>query len=1065
MATPNTDASWSESELRRLTENDRNRYETLCEGLELRLAGGESITDLAIGIRSESSPLRELALLNLAKCWTEDHLQQIVDGSLHLQNVLPAITEFPQACREWQEWLMLEQSRRAEADEAPAAAPPQAGPRSILPASHEFVRELSHTPLSWVYLVRHREVQRLEVFKAVPMAGLHPAFLNCLENEAKRAGKIPHPGLVQIYSAGVKAGWRYLLMEYMNGGSLADRLRSGPLPWEIAIRQFAGVARALQALHEKGTIAHGDIKPANLMYTRLADDEEHLKIGDFGLSSDLRRDTDQIGVPRFVVGTPGYVAPELLEGGSAATVPFDTRVTADLFALGVTLYQALSGKLPYQQAGVIEPAQVDPHGPLVNSFTPIETVVHGLPEVLCYVVKRGCARDRSERFASAAEFARALEKCLPLTPATPATAPTPLFPQPQPAPWRLQLSGNNKKIASGAAAILVVLLAIWLYPSEPPADSTPTTRPKQTAKKPLGKGVTGVTSQNPETFDSPEIQKLVQAGWTSSAATAALELNNPWFAALKSETASAKLAARQLEILAALGENSAQMELFEQQPHLASALALCDHEHFRKMSQIVEDRNDLFVNLIVQYPQRRTVDRCVDVWESKNRSIRSLYRHGLFGAEQIFLSAGPNDANFVSWADDLMVNQIEKDSGQAANLLATFLEHHQSIARRMKTDQDFAGQFKEELWPKFVSLSADPKLGPVLFHEGVWDVLQVEGGDEILRTYKLVAVVIFSGKDALPADPSLRRIAAGLLKDRFEPVVKALANRELRTNDRFHALMKRQLPKRIFAVLCQRLVDNPTLRSDLLADFAKKTNESLESDVTGVDPNRWLFEGVLPQLIYVRLGIKIISGESLYGVEKSALLLQITKDVLAVGLPELNLKQTDVKTAQMMFDMNVEREQGRVKELLQAEQIRALTQHPQLANEEEIATYQAGKLRELLRGIVESLGSRQESRLLDVSKTRVLFEKVVCTLDGSKDWGKVDLRHAELLRLRDGRMFCVPTSSEYKDVLTPAVQQFFRERIAVMARAGGDEDADRAYREIVSAWWLLAACDRIRYTH
>jgi hypothetical protein len=319
--------SWSLMKRAQLTDAQRVRYDQLCDMFEGELRTGTGLAGLVQRLSGEPSPLRELATLNLAKCWSEDRLAVDADWSPGEAEIL-GLNLQPDAHREWSEWLKQERRLRTPTGEFSSSivGPSVVRPEDIIPVSHELVKSLSRTKMSYVFLVRNVKLNRLEVFKTVLMSGIHPALIDRLNDEATRAGKITHPGLVQVFGAGEQNGWRYLLMEYMNGGSLADRLRAGPIPWEIAVRLFATAARALEALHHKGGLAHGDIKPENLMFTRLADDDEHLKIGDFGLSSDLHRNEE--GKPALpVMGTPGYIAPELLQRSAEPIVPFDARVT------------------------------------------------------------------------------------------------------------------------------------------------------------------------------------------------------------------------------------------------------------------------------------------------------------------------------------------------------------------------------------------------------------------------------------------------------------------------------------------------------------------------------------------------------------------------------------------------------------------------------------------------------------------------------------------------------------------------------------------------------------------
>jgi hypothetical protein len=304
------------------------------------------------------------------------------------------------------------------------------------------------------------------------------------------------------------------------------------------------------------------------------------------------------------------------------------------------------------------------------------------------------------------------------------------------------------------------------------------------------------------------------------------------------------------------------------------------------------------------------------------------------------------------------------------------------------------------------------------------------------------------------------------LKDGFEPVLKALSNKDLRGNKNFHALLKRDLSQKVFAVLCLRLSQGNA--EELLQGYARKENKHLEADTLGIDVNRWSAESLVPQLVYVRLGIKILSGETLYDVEKSTALVQIASDLVAFGLPQTGLETRTVENIQKGFDFAKDVGQGAVQELLRAEQLKALAKKPQALNSEDLAVSKAEEVRTLLRHLESTLQGQQESPVLDVTTTRMLFERVVCVCENSQDLRKVDLRQARLHRLRDGRMFAIPTAG-LVELDVPSVQRFFRERFTRLALHGAgrkqDLEADQAYREIVSAWWLLGASNKLPSTH
>ena len=217
-----------------------------------------------------------------------------------------------------------------------------------------------------------------------------------LERERLAVGRLSdHPGIVPVFGGGVTADGRpYLVMVYMDGGSLADQVaRRGPLPVDAAVSCVLAMASALQVAHEQG-IWHRDIKPANILYDRFGSP----RLADFGIAhlSDgaFRTATGRIS------GTASYMAPELLDGR-----PF--TAAADVFSLGLTLYYALAGHDFYQPL----PAE-SYQAFLVRRLT--HPVQPDLPETvpgwLRDVVRAATAPDPVARIPTAAALREALNR-------------------------------------------------------------------------------------------------------------------------------------------------------------------------------------------------------------------------------------------------------------------------------------------------------------------------------------------------------------------------------------------------------------------------------------------------------------------------------------------------------------------------------------------------------------------------------------------------------------------------------------------------------------------------------
>ena len=199
----------------------------------------------------------------------------------------------------------------------------------------EVVAELGRGSLTAVYRVRRSGVDyALKVLRRVG-AGEDEA-VRAFRREAALLARVDHPGVPRVFDAGTAGGHPYLLLEFIDGQPLAGRLAEGPLPEAALVRLAADVTTALAAAHQAGLV-HRDVKPANIIVTG----QGRARLIDFGLAAAGRADRPK--PETAVVGTFNYAAPE--QTGMLAR-PVDGR--ADLYALGVVLYQAATGELPFR---------------------------------------------------------------------------------------------------------------------------------------------------------------------------------------------------------------------------------------------------------------------------------------------------------------------------------------------------------------------------------------------------------------------------------------------------------------------------------------------------------------------------------------------------------------------------------------------------------------------------------------------------------------------------------------------------------------------------------------------
>jgi predicted ATPase len=212
--------------------------------------------------------------------------------------------------------------------------------------------------------------------------------LECRElclSEARMLARLNHPNITTIHDVPFDESERrlYLVMEYVEGKDLEEFITKGPLPLDLALDVAVGVLRALRYAHDRGVV-HRDVKPSNIMIT---DTDPGVKLLDFGLA-DLKHILQQ--ETHYLVGTPAYMAPEQIEGRS-----IDGR--ADLYGLGVVLYQMIVGCLPFDCADEVEMLGAHLH----TAPIPLRTLAPTVPPPIERIVLRLLAKDPEDRYSSA----------------------------------------------------------------------------------------------------------------------------------------------------------------------------------------------------------------------------------------------------------------------------------------------------------------------------------------------------------------------------------------------------------------------------------------------------------------------------------------------------------------------------------------------------------------------------------------------------------------------------------------------------------------------------------------
>jgi tRNA A-37 threonylcarbamoyl transferase component Bud32 len=260
----------------------------------------------------------------------------------------------------------------------------------------EVQKELGKGAMGVVYLGKDPKIGRevaiktmglAQEFEAEELAEVKERFFR----EAETAGRLSHPNIVTIYDTGEEHDFCYIAMELLKGGDLAPYVKGANLlPMDKAVSVVARAADALGYAHKQGVV-HRDIKPANMMYHA---DTDTLKLTDFGIARLTDSSKTKTGM---VLGTPSYMSPEQLAGRKI-------EGRSDLFSLAVSLYQLLSGKLPFEGESMAQLMYKIANEPPTDILSVNPKVPHGLVAFL----DKALAKNPDERYQSGEEFAAAL---------------------------------------------------------------------------------------------------------------------------------------------------------------------------------------------------------------------------------------------------------------------------------------------------------------------------------------------------------------------------------------------------------------------------------------------------------------------------------------------------------------------------------------------------------------------------------------------------------------------------------------------------------------------------------
>lgn len=387
-------------------------------------------------------------------------------------------------------------------------------------SNYKIIGKLGAGGMATVYKAHELSLNRMVALKVLsPRLSEDTDFIKRFHREAQAAAQLNHPNIVHIYAIGEEEGFHYFAMEYLKGKALSSiKKEEGMLPADRSLSIIKQVAAALGEAHKAGLV-HRDIKPCNIMI----DDAGNAKVTDFGIAyvADAKTKLTQDG---SIIGTPEYLSPEQCEGKTV-----DGR--SDIYSLGVTLYEILTGKTPYEADTPVSMLMKIVKG----NFPPIGQVNPAVPEPVQKIVEKMMQTDPQNRYANADELLKEVqevEKVLTM-PEIPAAAGAAIK-QPEPAAvtHTIEPHFQEKKKSSGVwsavtvAAIIVVLMggafaAKVLYFDKKAGTAKPSFAMESTSTSAANPSVT------PETTSTTQPGQSIQAEQTDSTSPSSSSTTSP----------------------------------------------------------------------------------------------------------------------------------------------------------------------------------------------------------------------------------------------------------------------------------------------------------------------------------------------------------------------------------------------------------------------------------------------------------------------------------------------------------------------------------------------------------
>jgi serine/threonine protein kinase len=325
---------------------------------------------------------------------------------------------------------------------------------------YEIGEPVGQGGMATVYKAFQPSMNRTVAIKILPpQLAQNAVFLARFRQEAQVIARLEHAHILPVYDYGESGGVIYIVMRYLDAGSLQKRIDAGRMPSRDANKYLAQIASALDYAHQQGVI-HRDIKPSNVLIDRQGD----AFLTDFGIAKMVEGTLDLSGTG--VIGTPQYMSPEQGQG-----LEVDAR--SDVYSLGVVLYEMLTGRLPFEAETPL--AVVVKH--ITAPLPPARTFAPDLPESIEAVLNAALAKAPAERFAAAGELAAAFDQAF-RSGVQPETKPfalkrTPTEPSDSARPTVVALPRVRRaRVLAGAALVGLIGIIAFVIGSRPPPPQT-----------------------------------------------------------------------------------------------------------------------------------------------------------------------------------------------------------------------------------------------------------------------------------------------------------------------------------------------------------------------------------------------------------------------------------------------------------------------------------------------------------------------------------------------------------------------------------------------------------------